>query len=626
MCGIAGRFDLQGARDTEPEMLVRMGTAIRQRGPDQSGWLSEPGFALISQRLAIVGLDNGRQPIENEDGSVVVVCNGEFFDHRELRRHLEQRGHLFRSESDCEILVHLWEEHGESFFEHLRGQFAFALLDRRRRTLILARDRMGICPLYTCQSEGWLYFGSEVKALLASGQIAPRVDPLAIDHAFSFFAVSMRRTMFAGVEAILPGHYLKLTDGGVSDRQYWDLGFPDQGQELRGPELAARLGEKLEHSVALRLRADVPVVSYLSGGVDSSLVASLATRQLGRPIPTFSIRILQDKLDEVPRALLTARHIGSQPTIVECGSPEIADTYPALIRAAESPVIDTSSAAIFRLATAVRQAGYKVALSGEGADEALAGYPWFKFSRLINLFDSLGQGEWLRRRLFRKAAWSYLARRYECMGGWHGTSDLYAACSLSGSLVYSDAQRELVGKHSACEDLVLNLQGMRGWHPLNRALYLGYKVMLPGLLMTHKGDRPAMANSVETRFPFLDEGVVDFCATIDPDLKLKGWFRDKHLLRCYAAGHLPAAVANRPKHIFRARYAGSLLDPAPDYVRQLLSRESLHKTGYFDWIRVEQARSRLGKAWSRREDLALVGVIATQLWHHLFLGGGLCDL
>lgn len=608
-----------------------MGAAIRQRGPDENGWLSEPGIGMISQRLAIVGLESGRQPIENEDGTVVVVCNGEFFDHLEVRRRLEQRGHRFRTESDSEILVHLWEEYGEGLFEHLRGQFAFALFDRQRRTLILGRDRLGICPLYISESDGWLYFGSEIKALLASGQIRAEADPLALDHVFSFFAMGMRRTMFAGVQAVLPGHYLKLADGVVADRQYWDLDFPDQGQELRGDQLVRELGERLERSIALRLRADVPVVSYLSGGVDSSLVASLASQQLGRPIPTFSIRILQDKLDEVPRALLTARQIGSQPFIVDVGGREIAETYPALVTASESPVIDTSSAAIYRLAAAVREQGFKVALTGEGADEALAGYPWFKVNRFLRLFDRVGLGERMRRRFYARAnrrgqAWSVFARRYECMGGFHATADLYGACSLSGYRVYSDAQLERMAGHTACEDLGLDLARMSRWHPLNRSLYLGYKVMLAGLLMSHKGDRPAMANSVETRFPFLDEDVVEFCASVDPDLKLKGWFRDKHLLRTYAAAHLPTAIANRPKHIFRARYAGSFLDPQPAYVGQLLSPESLRKTGYFDPVRVAYARGRLGKPLSGREDLAMVGVIATQLWHHLFLGGGLCDL
>lgn len=631
MCGIAGRLDLEANRLSDPQMLVRMGAAIRQRGPDQSGLLNEPGIGLISQRLSIVGIESGRQPLQNEDGSVVVVCNGEFFDHREVRQQLEQRGHTFRTQSDSEILVHLWEEYGEAMFSHLRGQFAFALWDRPRRLLILARDRMGICPLYTAQSDGWFYFGSEIKALLASGQIVARADPLALDHIFSFFAMAMRRTMFAGVQAVLPGHYLKLQEGTVSEHQYWDLNFPDQGEEIRSSDLAERLGQLLQRSVELRLRADVPVVSYLSGGVDSSLVASLASRQLGRPIPTFSIRIRQDNLDEIPRALLTARHIGSQPHIIDCGAEEIAATYPALVTASESPVIDTSSAAIYRLAAAVREAGYKVALTGEGADEALAGYPWFKVNRIFGLFDQIGLGQRLRRRFYGRAnrrgiAWSVFARRYECMGGFHATSDLYGACSLSGYRVYSDAQLEQMGDHTACEDLVLDYPGMGRWHPLNRSLYLGYKVMLAGLLMSHKGDRPAMANSVETRFPFLDEDVVDFCASIDPSQKLKGWFRDKHLLRTYASGYLPATIANRPKHIFRARYAASFLNPEPAYVSQLLSPESIRKTGYFDVPRVELARARLGGPFRFRDEMALVGVITTQLWHHLFLGGGLCEL
>lgn len=636
MCGIAGLFDTLAERAIDPEKLRTMGRALRQRGPDEEGQLCEPGLGLASQRLAIVGLNNGRQPLFNESGRIVAVCNGEFFNYPEVRSRLEARGHRFASESDCEILVHLWEDHQEGLFEHLRGQFAFALYDRDRECLILGRDRLGICPLFYSLQDGWLVFGSEIKALLASGQVSARCDPLALDHVFSFFAMAMRRTMFEGVRALLPGHYLRVSRGGLEERQYWDLDFPDQGEELRGPGLVEEFGRLLQRSVELRLRADVPVVSYLSGGVDSSIVAALASRLLGRAIPTFTIRIRHPRLDEVPRAMLTAAAIGSTPQVIECGEAEIAESYPDLVVASECPVIDTSSAAIYRLARAVREAGYKVALTGEGADEALAGYPWFKVNRILSWVDRLGLGERARRRFFLRAnrrglGWEAFQERYALMGGFHATSDLYAACSLSGYRVFSDGLLEQMGRHTACHDLVLNLQKMARWHPLNRSLYLGYKVMLAGLLMTHKGDRPAMANSVETRFPFLDEALVDFCAQVGPEFKLRHLRRDKDLLRSFAADYLPAAVAQRPKHIFRARYAGSFLHSRPAYVEQLLSEESLRKTGYFEPWRVQRSRKLLSGWHLRigphmRDEMALVGVISTQLWHHLFLGGGLCEL
>lgn len=636
MCGIAGVLDLGGQRAVEATMVERMGRALHARGPDESGVYVEPGLGLTSQRLAIIGLENGRQPIWNEERTVVVVCNGEFFDFPERRARLEARGHRFRTNSDCEILVHLWEEYGEDFFPHLKGQFAFALFDTRHRQLILARDRLGICPLYYCRQEDWLYFGSEIKALLASGQVKARVDRRALDHVFSFFAMASRRTMFAGVQCVLPGTYLRIGPEGIEERTYWDLNFPDQGQERRGPELLQELGQHLVRAVQLRLRAEVPVVSYLSGGVDSSLVATLASRELGRPVPTFSIRIPDPRLDEISRALEAAHRVGSTPTIVECGDSQIAATYPDLVVASECPVIDTSSAAIYRLAARVHQEGFKVALTGEGADEALAGYPWFKVHQAVAMVDQMGWGQRVRQRFFGRAnrrgiSAAHFFRRYEQMGGVHATSDLYAACSLSGFRVYSDSQLEALRGVSACDDLQLNLPGMARWHPLHRSLYLGYKVMLCGLLMTHKGDRPAMANSVETRFPFLDEDFVEFAAGLAPELKLKGWFRDKFLLREYAAQFLPASVARRPKHIFRAHYSGSFLHSSSRYVEELLSPESLARTDYFDPARVAAVRRFLQRSWlpqalKMREEVALVGVVSTQLWHHLFLGGGLCHL
>ncbi len=634
MCGIAGMVDLAGEREVCPATLERMGDALIHRGPDQSGSLRWPGLGLTSRRLSIVGLENGRQPLTNEDGTVALVCNGEFFDYPERREELAARGHRLATSSDSEIVVHLWEEEGERMLAGLRGQFAFALADRRTRQVLLARDQLGICPLFWTIRAGWLYFGSEIKALLAAGSFAPELDVRALDHVFTFFAMGTRRTMFRGVEALQPGRRLLIGPSGVQESAYWDLDFPDQGEEVRGDEasLTQALEDHLQRAVDLRLRADVPVVSYLSGGLDSTTVAALATRSLGRPLPTFTIRIPHPRLDETERARLAAQTLGCPLEVLTCGDEEIASTYRDLVVASECPVIDTSSAALYRLAGRVRERGYKVALTGEGADEALAGYPWFKVAKLTSAF---GPGPAWRPAFYRFCSrgmpWEVFRRRYEQMGGYHATSDLYGACSLSGYHMLAPDLRSALAGHTAADDLELDPRRLARWHPLHRSLYLGYKVMLAGLLMTHKGDRPAMANSVETRFPFLDLDLVKFCASLAPEYKLRGWNRDKHLLRQVAVRRLPASIADRPKSIFRARYAGSFLDPAPRWVEQLLSPESLARTGLFAPGAVASSRAWAARTrrWPRplmMHEMGLVGVISTQLWHHLFLGGGLCEL
>ncbi|MEK6237408.1 MAG: asparagine synthase (glutamine-hydrolyzing), partial [Planctomycetales bacterium] len=353
-------------------------------------------------------LADGRQPIFNEDRSVVVVFNGELFDYIEQRAALESKGHRFSTHSDTEVLVHLWEEHGEGMLDHIDGQFAFALYDVSRRTLILARDRVGIAPLHWARRGDTIYFGSEIKAIFASGEVVPEADPKGIDHIFTFFAMGTRRTAFKGVEAVHPASYLKIQFGAsgsvadVSERRYWDLEFPDQGDE-RDPRDGRAIQEEFEETfrkaVEIRLRADVPVVSYLSGGVDSTTVLHTASQVKGEPIPSFTIQIPTEGLDETDRAIMAAETVGSRPTVAKCPGEVISAAFPQLIEAAEAPVMDTSCSALYCLAREVRDHGYKVALTGEGADDWLAGYPWFKSAKILGMFDRGGfrPGTWVRR-------------------------------------------------------------------------------------------------------------------------------------------------------------------------------------------------------------------------------------
>ena len=358
MCGIAGIVDLRGGQAVPTGYVHRMADAIVHRGPDDEGYFERDGVALANRRLSIVDLADGHQPIANEDGSVVAVFNGELFDYPEARRALEARGHRFTTRCDTELVPHLWDE--------------------RRRQLMLARDRFGICPLYwtrqTSARSDWLLFASEIKALLASGLVHARPDLRGIDQAFHFLAVPGPATCFEGIELLQPGHSLTIDLGrrgeAASIRRgvYWAMDFPDRGEEERGGE---RIVDEFERvmltAVERRLRADVPVVSYLSGGIDSSLVAAMAARVRGEAVPAFTVQIRTPGMDESVPAAIVARHIGASPIVVPVGDADVLATYPELIRAAEAPVIDTSSAANVLLAREVHRRGYKVALSSKAA-------------------------------------------------------------------------------------------------------------------------------------------------------------------------------------------------------------------------------------------------------------------
>ncbi len=639
MCGIAGAVDLTGTREFSQSRLLAMTGAIAHRGPDDEQAHLEPGVALGARRLSIVDLAGGRQPIGNEDQSIWVAFNGELFEYPEIRAELLARGHRLSTRCDTEAWVHLYEDRGVGMLEKARGQFAVSLWDRNERTLILARDRVGICPLYYAERDGWLLWGSEIKALLASGLVEPKADPKGIDHLFTFFCAGTSRTFFEGVKSLPPGHFLRVKDGRVDLKRYWDLDFPDRGDERRLDDptpLVDELEGVLRQAVERRLRGDVPVVSYISGGLDSTVVLGMSSRQRGKAVPSFTIGLDGAGPDERTQAEEAARVLGSPLTTVTMNRADIAASYPELIRAAEVPVMDTSCACLLRLAAAVRGQGYKVTLTGEGADEALAGYVWFKMQKVRDaIFKRPGGpvGTFLRRRLFRSIGGDsrHWPAPFPMAGVRAAQQELYDILGQTRTLLYSGDLWESLGDHDPYADLDVRPERMAKWHPLNQSLYVGYKVMLAGLLLFGKGDRIAMHSSVEARYPFLDDDVIAFCASIAPEYKLRG-LKDKWLLRQVAARTLPAKIAGRPKTMFRASLSKTFIGPgAPGWVAQLLSPESLRATGYFDPKLVASARAeRLARpritARQLGLDMHLTSVVATQLWHHTFLGGGLCDL
>jgi asparagine synthase (glutamine-hydrolysing) len=648
MCGIAGIFDLTGERAVPEDAVRKMARAIIHRGPDEEGFYFAPGVGLASRRLSIVGLADGQQPVTNEDQSVNVVFNGELFDHLEKRKELEARGHRLVKHCDTEIIPHLWEEQQQGMFERLRGQFAIALWDARQRRLMLGRDRFGICPIYWTRQGDWLLFASEIKGLLASGMVAPRPDRRGIDHVFSFSALPGPITCFEGVQLLRAGHYLDISPGSangrtaeIAERAYWEMDFPDEGDEERGQDpkqLVDAFEQVMLRAVDTRLKADVPVGSYLSGGVDSSMIAALAVHLKGSAINTYTIRVDAPELDELDAANLVARHIKTKPPIVqEFRAEDAINTYPELIRAAEGPVIDTSCAALLQLARRVHECGQKVVLTGEGADEWLIGYPWYKGAKILQYLDvipGLRLSDHARRAYLRLNDVPQYPREFRraieaSVGGPNAWIDAYGLLGLSKLRFYSESMHEVRERANPWADLQIPIERAKRWHPLNRGIWVAGRVTLAGHLLQAKGDRVSMHSSVEVRYPFLDEDVFAFTAKLDPRWKLRG-FRDKHLLRLLAEKWLPPPVYRRRKVIFRAPLDSFHLEPEPPFVTQLLSEESLRRTGYFDAAAVRHWRSayrqlRPGSLPRLSVEGGLTAVVATQLWHHLFIEPTLTD-
>ncbi len=642
MCGLAGiHFDDAAARP-DPAMLQRMVAAIGHRGPDGDGYLIEDGIGIGHARLSIIDLAGGAQPIWNEDRTIAIVYNGEVFNYPELRRRLVAAGHRFATQTDTECLVHLYEQVGDAFVEELNGQFAFAMWDRRRRRLLLCRDRAGILPLYWCRIEAsgrsgpGVVFGSEVKALFASGLVRPQADPEGLDDLWTFWSPQPPRTAFKGVEQLRPGELVVLTGSRISRRQYWRWEFPPSGSHRRAPaqDLRRELGDLLGDATQIRLRADVPVGAYLSGGLDSSALVAVLNRSIARSLHTFSIGFEDPGLDESAHQRTVADHLQTQHHHLQCMTRDIADSFPDAIRHTENPVLRTAPAPMRLLSRSVRDAGLKVVLTGEGADEVLGGYDIFKEAKVRQFWARNPGSPW--RPLLLKRLYPYLD-----LGGARGDATVREffgqGITEPGGAFFSHlprwnttAQCKLFWSAdfaaSVRSDAVERLRGalpddMAHWHPFNRAEFLEATTLLPSYLLSSQGDRMLMASSVEGRFPYLDHRLIAFANELHPDHKMRV-LREKDLLRETMQGALPAAILERHKQPYRAPDAAAFLgERTPDYVNELTREGSLKSYGYFDPGKVARliAKLRRSRSPAVRDNMAFVGILSTQLWHATFI-------
>jgi asparagine synthase (glutamine-hydrolysing) len=585
MCGLVGYLDLRHERRVEREVLVRMADTIVHRGPDASGYFTEENIGLGFRRLAIIDLEGGHQPMFNEDGSIVLVCNGEIYNYRELTATLKQQGHVFRTNCDVEVLLHLYEEYGADFLNRLNGQFAFAIYDRRARTLLLARDHFGINPLYFTVVEGVFIFASEIKAILEHPMVRPEVDLTGLDQVLTFPGLVSPRTMFKNIESVKGGHYVTVKDSDVKIVGYWDLDYPKEGEiKYDRPEsyYVDRLAELFTRSVQYRLQADVPVGFYLSGGLDSSLIAAMIHRlspHLRRH--SFSISFTDRTMDEAKYQQMMARQVGSTHHDITFDWSEISIRLEEMVYHSECPVKETYNTCSIALSEATRRNGITVILTGEGADELFAGYVGYRFDGQFRGRES-GRYDYetLIEEELREKVWGDRNLFYE--------NDLAQLSELKTAL-YSERLAEMFDEFNCLNFDVISKDRIRDRHFIHQRSYLDFKLRMSDHLISDHGDRMSMANSVEARYPFLDIDLVRFAQIIPPNLKLNR-LTEKYILRKVAESALPAEIVKREKFGFHAPGSPALLQGNIEWVNDLLSYERIKRQGYFNPDLIERLK------------------------------------
>jgi asparagine synthase (glutamine-hydrolysing) len=639
MCGIAGILNLTEGPAPEETVVRRMLGTIRHRGPDQFGMYLAPEVALGNARLSIVDLAGGQQPISNEDGRYWVVFNGEIFNHPELRQDLEARGHRFATHCDTEVIVHLYEDEGQACLQRLNGQFAIALWDEQEQSLFLARDRVGVRPLFYTRANGRLGFASEIKALLAVPGVQAEPDPASLAEVFTYWSPLSPHTCFRGIHEVPPGHYLLAKGGEVSVCPYWQPMFDGACQGVDQPigPYVEQLRELLLDATRIRLRADVPVGAYLSGGLDSSLIASFV-RDLGvTRLDTFSISFSDPRFDESTYQRQMAEALGTDHQVVYATHADIGDVFPDVVWHTETPLVRTAPAPMFLLSKLVRDRRYKVVLTGEGADEFLAGYDIFKEAKIRRFWARQPTSKFrplLFRRLYPEipvlattgAAYlsAFFGAGLEDVGHLHYSHALRWRTSGRNVRFLSAGVRQAAATASARDGRVPVVPPeSAAWDGLQLAQYLEIATFLSPYLLSSQGDRPAMAHSVEGRFPFLDVRVMEFCNRLPSALKLRG-LNEKYLLRQVGRRSLPAEIGERRKRPYRAPIQGCFMgDGAPEYVADVLAPDCVRRAGLLDPVAVTRllAKARQDRPLGEADEMALVGAISTQLWHRAFIAG-----
>jgi asparagine synthase (glutamine-hydrolysing) len=588
MCGICGFATAVPLPGMDVSTLQAMTASLWHRGPDEEGFYCTPEVGLGSRRLSIIDLSSGQQPVTDERKTICAVFNGEIYNFQEVRRRLQDRGHAFRSAGDGEVIVHAYEEYGDRYVDHLNGMFAVALWDEPRRRLSLARDRLGVKPLYYWTDGEALVFGSELKALLRHPAVPRQIDPVALDQFMTWEFIPGPRTIFAGVRKLLPGHRLTFERGRATEEQYWELGVrrvPDSAQEC-----VEELRALLEDAVRLQLVSDVPLGAFLSGGIDSSTVLAFMSQHYPGRVKAFSIGFDHSSYNELPYARLVARHFGAE-HVEEVLQPDLAPLAERLLAHLDEPLADVSIFPTYLVSELARRE-VKVVLSGDGGDEILGGYDTYLADRLDRYYRVLPESLRLKglpalaRRIPPGPAKKGLlnkARRF-VEGAARPASLQHARWMMFLSeddkrSIYLPDFRAALNGHGAADAWESHFDRVAGRDPLSQQQYVDIKTYLPDDILT-KVDRMSMAVSLEARVPLLDHRVVEFAWNLPPHLKLKG-ATGKVLLRRAMAGRLPSAVLRKPKEGFSIPMKHWLRGPLRPMMTELLSDRRVRERGYF---------------------------------------------
>lgn len=636
MCGIAGICRLTEDSPIPLDTLMRMTGILRHRGPDETGIYIDDRVGMGHARLSIIDLSSGLQPIANEDKTMWIVFNGEIFNYPELKDDLTARGHRFYTTSDTEVIIHLYEEYGAECLNMLNGQFAFAIWDCVKGELFIARDRVGIRPLHYTLHNGNLIFSSEIKSIFQVESIDRQLDPVALDQIFTFWTTLPSRTAFKNIHELPAGHYLKAKAGKIKIGRYWDIPYcPPEGRtKLSADEISQQALELLLDAVRIRLRADVPVGSYLSGGLDSSGLTSLVVNNFNKDVRTFGIRFQEDGFDEGSHQQEMVSFLNARHSEICASNESIGSAFGDVMWHGEKPLLRTSPIPLYLLSRLVRQSGIKVVLTGEGADEVFGGYNIFRETKVRKFWSSQPNSTAraaLAGRLYpyifknpklKNSLQNFFARGldqtddplFSHMIRWDNTSRI--------KTFFSDDLKNQLGSINACQQLKESLPAdYCSRDHLAKAQYLEMTIFMTGYLLSSQGDRVAMANSIEIRLPYLDPRILDFMAQVPPKWKILG-LNEKHILKKSFKNILPENITARSKHPYRAPIARSLLQGQPaQYTREMLSEKSIKQIGLFDPKKVQKLLTKIetnGDA-AEIESMALVGMLSSQTIHNKFV-------
>ena len=639
MCGIVGILGFNGSKQIAPQLIPSMASAIRHRGPDEFGIYQDRHVCMGSVRLSIIDIAGGTQPISNEDKSLWIVYNGEVFNYIELKEDLLKKGHQFTTNSDTEVVLHLYEEYGPECLEKLNGQYAFAIWNRLDKELFLARDRFGIRPLFYCVAKDKFIFGSEIKSIFMDQSIQRQIDPKSLSQVFTLWTTTSGRTIFKNIHELKPGHFLTVKNKDITQESYWSFPYYDIKTSGVQSERQAReeLTDLLLDAVRVRLRADVPVGAYLSGGLDSSITSALIAKNFDNHLKTFSIGFENADFDESRHQREMVAFLGTEHHQTLATNRLVRDNFADVIWHCEKPLLRTAPVPLYLLSKLVREQNLKVVLTGEGADEVFGGYNIFKEAKIRHFWARHPQSE--LRPLLLERLYPYIfknpSRTRSFLQSFYKVKpedleDLLFSHRIrwrntgKNTLFFSHDIRDSLIEYTPFDDVERLLpESFDIRDTFSKAQFLETDIFLSNYLLSSQGDRVAMGNSLEIRLPFLDYRIIDFSARLPSHWKING-LDEKYILKKAFSGLIPNSIRTRAKQPYRAPIKEVFFQQPPsEFIDYLVSDESLRKAGLFDHRKVDKLFSRYRNpdmmAGNEVQNMAVVGILSSQLVHHQFI-------